>query len=136
MFSLVYVSRSSLVSSGADEQIDAIVATSVERNSPAEITGALLFTGERFAQVLEGSASAVRDLMDCIRKDARHTDIVVIQEGAVPVRRLKAWSMAYSGRSTFAAQIVEQAAAESAQGDDFGTRRLIRLIQELARSSR
>lgn len=131
MFSILYVSRSRLSPEAADGDIDAIVEVSLARNPPSGVTGALLFTGDRFAQLLEGPEQSVLTIMASIRRDARHTDIVVVDEGPIAARRFASWSMAYAGRSTFAARTVETALT----GGGFGVRNLIRLLQELARSS-
>ena len=77
--------------------------------------GALLFTGARFAQVLEGPRAGVEELMDSINRDARHTDIVIIKQGDTPRRRFATWALAYCGPSAFVAQAVDRALEEAAR---------------------
>jgi len=106
LVSLLYVSRSALLPEAAPEAVKAIVATSRGRNPDACLTGALLFTGEHFAQVLEGSPAAVDDLMARVAKDPRHTEIIIIARKWITVRRFGDWSMAYSGPSQFVSRHV------------------------------
>lgn len=61
-----------------------IFRVAVQRNGACGVTGALMFTPDRFVQVLEGPALAVTALMDRLRNDPRHRSIEVIAE--LPVR--------------------------------------------------
>lgn len=133
MYSLIYVSRSLLPSGRAAAEIEAIVNISTARNAAAGVTGALLYTGKRFAQLLEGEEAAVLDIMASIARDARHCEVVTIDQGPVVARRFSKWSLVYVGHSTFAAGIVERALAETGEPDGYALRNLMRLLQELAR---
>lgn len=133
MYSLVYVSRSLLPAGRAAPGIDAIVEVATARNAAEGVTGALLYTGTRFAQLLEGEEAAVRRIMASIVRDRRHRDVVTIDEGPAAARRFAGWSLVYVGHSTFADGIVERALAERDKGDGYALRNLIRLLQELAR---
>jgi hypothetical protein len=78
-FQLLYVSR--LAPACTWEVVKEIVAAA-RRNNPAHgITGALLFDGERFCQLIEGGEPAVRALMDNISRDTRHTDVKLLFTG-------------------------------------------------------
>lgn len=99
--SLIYVSRSSLSLDGDAEATEVIVATSIARNSPLKVTGALVYTELSFAQVLEGPAAAIRELMRSISNDDRHGDVTIVAEQRVSTRTFGAWSMAYDGPSPF-----------------------------------
>lgn len=50
----------------------------IEMNPSLNITGALLYNNNFFLQVLEGSKKTVKELFSKIRKDKRHTDILMI----------------------------------------------------------
>lgn len=62
--------------------------------TPADITGALLISGDWFVQALEGDETAVRSLYDHISKDRRHERVSVIDAQAVDARVFSRWSMA------------------------------------------
>jgi hypothetical protein len=85
LFRLVYRSRSAIAGSPAEVQrvVDAMVATSQDRNAGAGVTGALLFARLHFVQALEGPASAVEAIFDRICCDLRHTGIEVVECGPV-----------------------------------------------------
>ena len=104
--SLLYVSNSTIPSSDADVVSQQIVATAVARNPELGLTGALLFTGEHFAQVLEGELDAIDLLMEAITRDSRHNQVRFVECGPLPERRFKAWSMAYFGPSVFVSRYV------------------------------
>jgi Sensors of blue-light using FAD len=81
-FQLLYVSR--LAPACTWEVVKEIV-DAARRNNPAHrITGALLFDGERFCQLIEGDEAAVRALMDNISRDTRHTDVKLLFTGRSP----------------------------------------------------
>lgn len=107
MYRLIYTSRSRLPDAEADAVVAGIVEVSRHRNAREDITGALMFTGGTFAQILEGEADAVRRLMADIRRDRAHADIEVAHEGDVPARAFADWSMGYWGRSRYVAGLVE-----------------------------
>lgn len=106
LFSLLYLSRSTAPPNAATGIVDEIVATARTHNPSHGLTGALLFTGEHFAQVLEGTACAIDSLMINVCKDPRHTEIVVVAREPIVTRRFGHWSMAYSGPSQFVARHV------------------------------
>ncbi len=135
MFSILYVSTSLVAPDRADVEIADIVRLSVARNQSAQITGALIHTGDRFAQCLEGPDGAVRALMARIQRDSRHTELAVIEQGAIEARRFAGWSMAYSGQATFAAVTVRRALEERDDPSGYGAARLMRLLQELFHAS-
>ena len=99
--SLLYVSRSLLVLPEQAEEIQKIVEVARSRNARLDVTGALIFTEARFAQVLEGSTEAVEELMASIRRDPRHKDVEVVEVAEITSRRFPNWTMAYSGPSFY-----------------------------------
>ena len=74
-----------------------IVKEAREKNVRLELTGVLIFDGQRFCQYLEGPASALSDVLQSICQDQRHTDINLQfhgpQEGP---RHFKDWAIAYA----------------------------------------
>ena len=98
---LVYVSQSELPPLKADGEVERIVAISRRNNSALGITGALVFTGSRFAQVLEGSPSAVDGVHKRITADKRHGDVTTVHEALACARAFPEWAMAYHGPSSY-----------------------------------
>jgi hypothetical protein len=95
MISLLYVSRATFPSGSADENIVGILRSARGRNAAMEVTGALLYLGGFFAQVLEGEASDVNQLMIDILRDERHSDVRIIEVRSIDERRFSNWSMAW-----------------------------------------
>lgn len=64
-------------------------------NAARDITGMLLYRGERFIQVLEGPAHIVRRLARTIGQDARHRDMRILMDEPIEERRFDDWTMGY-----------------------------------------
>jgi hypothetical protein len=79
------------------ERQDLVNLLSVSRrnNAAAGITGLLLYSGDRFVQLLEGDEAEVRKLYAVIREDERHRDLSVVFEEQVPARDCPDWSMGF-----------------------------------------
>lgn len=104
---LAYVSTSLLADDPNERrQIADILLSSRRQNEEPEVTGALLVTGHRFAQVLEGEREAVEAVYGRIVRDPRHKDIVLILYESIEVRRFPDWAMAYIGPSQSAEEAV------------------------------
>ena len=67
-------------------------------NRRDEITGALLFSEDQFAQVLEGDMEAVMEAFERIQCDPRHRNTVILTNEPAAAREFGDWSMAYAGR--------------------------------------
>ena len=81
-FQLLYVSR---LAPECTWEVMKEIAEAARRHNPAfGITGALLFDGERFCQLIEGNEPEVRALMDNISRDARHTSVKLLFTGRSP----------------------------------------------------
>ncbi|MEO5698467.1 MAG: BLUF domain-containing protein [Burkholderiaceae bacterium] len=77
-----------------------IFSLSRRRNPSYGITGALLFDGGRFCQLLEGPEKQVQRLMQCIREDERHVHVEVLGEHRkLDERRLNGWRAGYCDAS-------------------------------------
>lgn len=92
---LLYVSRALIDACGPEPR--RILDVAVQRNAAEDVTGLLCFSGDHFAQVLEGPAHALDGLMRSIRADPRHR---LLREW--PARSVSAgqrwfptWSMGY-----------------------------------------
>jgi hypothetical protein len=72
---MIYVSRATPGTRTGD--IYGIIREAHARNAAAGVSGALIFLHGRFAQVLEGSAPAVRAIWSAILSDSRHAGITL-----------------------------------------------------------
>lgn len=106
------------------------------RNASLDVTGALIFTRRHFAQILEGSAAAVDELMKSIKADPRHEDVDVVEVKSVTGRQFTKWNLAYSGFATYVDEHIV-ALTDRAAGEPVGLKinRLRRLMLELAVAS-
>ena len=99
---LIYVSTRVFCS---DDQVQKIMRTSVAFNKKNDITGVLLFSDDKFLQVLEGESNTIRSLYDKIVLDPRHRKVVMISFQAVCYRSFPNWAMSCkqvdSGRYRF-----------------------------------
>jgi hypothetical protein len=93
MHRVVYVSRACpcVLSNGALE----IATCAQDWNSAHEVTGLLLFDGERFLQAVEGPRQAVLPLMDRIGADRRHQLVQIVENRPVQSRLFPDWSMRF-----------------------------------------
>jgi hypothetical protein len=98
---LVYYSRNRISGTSAEVAagVDAILASAQRNNSQLCVTGALIFNGGIFAQVLEGSRRDIELTFERIQRDERHSDVEVLAFEEVQNRQFPSWSMAFVGRS-------------------------------------
>ncbi|MBL6082223.1 BLUF domain-containing protein [Belnapia sp. T18] len=99
-YRLAYFSRNMVVGpfEMQDAEVQRILAASRRNNTVAEVTGALLFNGRCFAQILEGPLDAVETTFERIQRDQRHSDITVLELTPVTLRSFATWSMAFAGK--------------------------------------
>jgi hypothetical protein len=124
----LYVSHCRFPARWSDAAVADIVAVSRSRNVASGVTGALLFTGMRFAQFLEGPAASLNGLQDSIERDPRHADVRTILSGAQEARLFDRWSMAYAGPSLFVSNNVEAVLDDAPRSTD----RLVEILREFA----
>jgi hypothetical protein len=128
VFSLLYASKSIIPPGEAEAEVDALVTVSRARNLGLGVTGCLIFGGDRFAQVLEGDELAVADLMHSILRDARHTEIVVLERGPVNERRFLGWALGYAGPSLFIQRAIRRPVTEAQRGSARGISDLLGIM--------
>ncbi len=134
LYQIVYTSRNCIL--GTPEQIEAEIAsilnTSRKNNGPAGITGALLFNGHGFAQVLEGPVEAVEATYERIQCDPRHSDVVLLNNGETAERTFSDWSMAYADPETVRSGEHEPIRLDEICADRAkGGARIVRALHEL-----
>jgi hypothetical protein len=93
MFHIIYVSEASYPLTR--QELVALHARARDKNRVVGITGMLIHKDGRFAQVLEGDETAVRQLFEAIRKDGRHGDVRILLEGPIALREFADWSMGF-----------------------------------------
>lgn len=103
---LIYVSESKIEEADVDAIIAQIVEDSQKRNAKLNLTGALIFTGTHFAQVLEGCKQAIDDLMASVYRDPRHGTVTIVDRTSITERQFSHWAMAYQGPSQFVSRHV------------------------------
>jgi hypothetical protein len=92
MRTFFYVSRNLLGPGSSDEMLD-IRAKSLARNSEWELFGLLIVTPAHFVQVIEGSSQAVKELVEILAADVRHTDLVTLDDRPIARRTFRRWTM-------------------------------------------
>ena len=103
---LLYISESRIESLQTWPIVAEIIAGAQVRNEELGLTGALLFTGTYFAQILEGPTASITRLMRSLGNDIRHTNIVIVDRSFITGRKFSDWKMAYHGPSQFVSRHV------------------------------
>jgi len=89
---LIYASRSTKPIN--DDMIQNILDQSGRHNVDAGITGVLCVChGDIFMQVLEGGREEVNQLYAKLVRDARHTDVTLLDYAEISERRFSSWRM-------------------------------------------
>ena len=78
-----------------DAKLSALLAWCREWNGSVDVTGVLLHREGRFIQFLEGPEPAVRELVESISQDPRHTRVRVLLEDPVTDRQFSEWTMGF-----------------------------------------
>lgn len=112
---LVYISRNAMPGTNDEvvEGIHQILKSSRSNNARVGVTGALLFNSGCFAQVLEGSSSAVSETFERIQWDERHSDVLVLDYSPVTARAFPDWSMSFVGMAQSGQQLFGDVSAAS-----------------------
>ena len=131
--SLLYVSRAALPTREGSTELAEILAVARTRNRALDVTGAIIFTQDNFAQLLEGPRAAIDQLMASIRQDPRHTDVRTVRQEQDVARRFEGWHMAYEGPSVFIARHVRVLSASFSTPSDLHIARLMDLMVSLSK---
>ncbi len=94
LYGIVYVSAA--IIDFEEAQLARLLGRSRAHNQAAGITGALLYGGSRFLQVLEGSVVAVQALYERIAADPRHGQFELLANGPVARREFAGWHMSFA----------------------------------------
>jgi hypothetical protein len=135
-FSWTYVSQCVVPKEQHDATLQNIVAVSQQRNELLKITGCLVFTGTRFAQIIEGSRSGIAELQRRIRADKRHTDVTTVEEEQAEKRRFSEWSLAYAGPSVLVSRTIEETLSRVNARDKLNVQNWVQLMEQFTSSTR
>lgn len=94
---LVYISVAAKTLT--EEDLFAILKTSIHNNQRDQISGMLLYCGGKFIQVLEGPKERVNEVFEKISMDPRHKRIAMLLEGNLTERNFAGWNMGYKSIS-------------------------------------
>ncbi len=92
-YQIVYSSKSG--SPMQTDDLQELLEHSRRSNAANGITGALVYEEGIFMQILEGDKDLLNDLMEKIRQDVRHENVIVLQEREVPAAVFVGWKMAF-----------------------------------------
>ena len=93
MLSIAYTS--SATEPMSEDDIAAILLKSRANNRRFDITGALMYRGQRFVQILEGPDEIVRERFALISEDSRHKSVQTIRELRLIERQFPEWTMGF-----------------------------------------
>jgi hypothetical protein len=131
---IVYCSKNRISGTSKDVavEIGSILSIARAKNKKAGISGALLFNGEAFAQVLEGPLGAVEEIFEHIQRDERHSDVVMLRNAASQERVFSDWSMAYADpEAVQALPNAEIDLDEAFAHPAFGAQKVVSLLEQL-----
>ena len=95
---LIYTSK---ISQGfGDSDIASILEAARANNRKKSITGLLCFSRKIFLQCLEGSRATVNSTYQCILKDNRHENPLLLDYRDISERGFADWSMGYIPESS------------------------------------
>lgn len=94
MLSVIYVSVADPMI--GTEVLAALVAQAQANNARDALTGALIYNGQNFMQLLEGPVAKVEACLARIRADLRHNGMIEVRRRLVETREFAGFSMLYS----------------------------------------
>ncbi len=86
------------------DELDRIYLRAKAANAGAGITGLLLFYEGAFLQALEGPAAGLASLMQRIRRDRRHSGLILLESGPCTERTFPASMQYVTGRNLSAGE--------------------------------
>lgn len=93
IYHLVYVSAEAVPFT--EQMLRELLDRARSSNAALGVTGLLLYKDHNFIQVLEGSRETVSRLFDKIRRDPRHRNPIVLDEGEFHDRQFPDWAMGF-----------------------------------------
>lgn len=99
LYHIAYISKNSFdgTSEEHQESIQSILKIAQRNNALVGITGALLYSGGYFCQIIEGERDALENLFETIQMDPRHKEVTVLHFEPIERRNFSEWAMAMAG---------------------------------------
>ena len=99
LYQLSYISKNMIEGDKQilQSQIESILTSASNNNVKLGITGALLYSGGYFCQVIEGEEDNLESIFEIIQQDSRHAEITVLNFEKTNERNFYEWSMAFAG---------------------------------------
>lgn len=96
LYQISYISRSAIIGNHQtiENEIANILQVAQGNNRSQDITGALLYSGGYFCQVIEGIQENIETLFESIQMDARHRAVTVLHYEPITSRQFGDWQMA------------------------------------------
>lgn len=134
---LMYISRATFKPTPAIQGIEPHVARILQssriNNAKIDVGGVLFYGDGHFFQCLEGDKTAVHTLLERLHRDERHTDVKVVSEKPVQVRRFDDWSMKYTAINDSIKTLLAKFGFKTFNPYKFDTQHLEALIDALER---
>jgi hypothetical protein len=93
MYELIYCSIAN--QNLKEEDILGILEKARDFNTKNDITGCLLLNNNEYIQILEGDNKIIEEVINKIKMDDRHSNVMVLAENEIKDRVFDKWSMAY-----------------------------------------
>lgn len=93
MHHIIYMSSATQAMS--DDDLALLLEQCRRNNEQLRITGALVYGGGQFMQIMEGDKAIVQALYDKVETDPRHTGVMKLADKDIPHRSFGNWSMAF-----------------------------------------
>ncbi|MBL9064859.1 MAG: BLUF domain-containing protein [Sphingopyxis sp.] len=93
MLSVIYVSVADPLI--GEQDIASLLVQARRNNQRDALTGALIFNGHNFMQLLEGPGDKVDACLAVIRNDPRHSGMVEVRRREIAERAFAEWTMLY-----------------------------------------
>jgi hypothetical protein len=133
-YQMLYCGRSGLRVDTVDLAIANLRAVSSAQAKALGVSGALVLSGDRYVQLLEGTRIGVESMFKTLRRNSSHVDATLIAEGPIGFPQCFDWSIFKVDPTSLAARLLNfgiSAALDGAGGD---IARLIWLVVGLERT--
>ena len=141
LHTLVYQSQATRPLDAAD--LDQLLLDARVANELAEVTGALLYGGQRFVQYLEGARADVEQIYARIARASQHQRLEILEQGRVEKRLFQRWHMGFATAPQTLVQQLSQSQwrreipwLEDESADSAGLTRLLAFWKDEARLTR
>ena len=94
LHALVYQSQATRPLETAD--LDALLLDARVNNQLANVTGTLIYGGQRFVQYLEGTRADVEQIYARITRASQHHQLEILEQGRVEKRLFQRWHMGFA----------------------------------------